>query len=333
MLNVTFVLYEHMLATSVTLPMEQLRAAESLMKSRRKIDEQKKHQLNIRVISANGEPVKAHTGIILTPDSLIEDITNTDIIYLPALWRNPKPVIQRNQPITEWLQRMFESGSLIAGVGTGCCFMAEAGLLDGRPATTHWHFFDKFQQWYPQVKLKRQYFITESGNLFCTGSVNSLADLTVHFIQRFFSSDIATHVERHFFHEIRRAYDSDQSYQDTLLVHHDEDIIQTQIWLKANYEKTVVFKELAKMFGMSERSFMRRFKAATGITPLRYLQKQRMEMARDLLQSSNLSIHEIMDRVGYHDHSHFSNLFSKHFDTTPKQYRATVRAKLFKVDQ
>ena len=320
-----------MLATSVTLPLEQLRAAEALSRANASLATQKRTQLRIKMVSVGGKPVRTHTGITLTPDCDLSDVTESDLIYLPALWRNPKPVVQKNTEILSWLQTMFENGSLIAGVGTGCCFMAESGLLDDRPATTHWYYFDRFQQWYPNVKLKRQYFITQSGNLYCTGSVNALADLTVHFIQRYYSYDIAAHVERHFFHEIRRAYDSERSFQDTLFEHPDEDIIQTQIWLKDNLDKSIKLKELAQQFGMSERTFMRRFKSATGTTPLSYLQKQRMDTAKDLLQTSNLSISEIMYKVGYHDSAHFTSLFKKHHGTSPSQYRTTVRAKLFRM--
>ena len=335
MLNVTFVLCDHMLATSVSLPLEQLRAAESFAKANRSLPSQRKPKrtfLNVQLVSANGQSVSSHTGLTLSPDSSITQNHQSDIIYLPALWRNPKPILRKNAPILDWLKQQAKGGSLIAGVGTGCCFMAEAGLLDNKPATTHWHYFDKFQQWYPKVLLKRHHFITQANNLYCAGSVNSMADLTVHFIQRFFSSTIASHVERHFFHEIRRAYDSSMVFQDTIQTHPDEDIIQAQIWLQDNYAQEIKFQDIAQQHGMSMRNFSRRFKNATGVTPLAYLQNIRIRTAKDLLQTSNLSISEIIFKVGYHDQAHFTQLFKKQHGTTPSQYRTTVRAKLFSLD-
>ena len=330
MLKVVFILLDHMLATSVTLPMELLRSADTLVKA--KSAHNPRPVLDVTMASSDGGSISTHTGIPLAAHKSFSEINHADLIYLPALWRNPLPIIRKNQPLIEWLQLMYTKGSLIAGVGTGCCFMAEAGLLDNRPATTHWHFFDQFQRWYPLVKLKRQYFITHSGNLYCTGSVNALAELTAYFIQRFFSTEVSNYVERHFFHEIRRAYDGEKSLQDTLLVHPDEDIIQMQIWLKDNLDKSNRFSDLAKQFNMSERTFMRRFKNATGITPLTYLQGIRMDMAKDLLQSSNLSVEDIMYRVGYQDAAHFTSLFKKYHNATPSQYRTTVRAKLFSLE-
>ena len=328
-LRVVFVLCEQMLATSVSLPLEQLKSADMLAQARKSPSGAYTHKLQISLVSIDGEPVETHTGLTLQPDSAFSAVNEADIVYLPALWRNPRPILKKNQALLPWLQHLYESGSLIAGVGTGCCFLAEAGLLDNKPATTHWHYFDEFQKQYPQVALKRQYFITQAGSLYCTGSVNALADLTIHFIQRYYSRLIASHVERHFFHEIRSAYDNTKALQEINHAHPDEEIIQTQIWLQDNYAREISLQELAEQFGMSTRTFNRRFKNATGATPLAYLQKIRMESAKDLLQTTNLTIGDIIYKVGYQDPVHFASLFKKHHGVTPSQYRTTVRAKLF----
>jgi len=332
MLKVTFLLCDQMLATSLSLPLEQLRAAEELACSHVPRNKRDTYRMEVKLATTDGAPISTHAGITLTPDTSIECIHQSDIVYLPALWRNPRPILKKNTAVLPWLQHLFENGSQIAGVGTGCCFMAEAGLLNNKPGTTHWNYFDQFQKFYPKVELKREYFITQAGNLFCTGSVNSLADLTIHFIQRYYSRTIASHVERHFFHEIRRAYESSVSYQNKINAHPDEDILQMQIWLQDNYGKDIKLEDVAKQFGMSMRTLNRRFKTATGISPLVFLQKVRMEAAKDLLKTSNLSISEVMFKSGYSDNAHFSSLFKKHHGTTPGQYRTTVRAKLFSLE-
>src|SRR5690606_25608064 len=181
------------------------------------------------------------------------------------------------------------------------CFLAEAGLLDNKAATTHWHYFDQFQKDYPKVQLIRQYFITQAGNLYCAASVNSLADLTVHFIQRLFGKEIASHVERHFSHEIRKSYESSGFFETAHNPHPDEEIIQIQIWLQDNYHREILFPQVAARFGMSVRTLNRRFKSALGQTPMDYLQEIRINNARDLLKTSNLSISEIADKIGYQD--------------------------------
>ncbi|HWV15413.1 MAG TPA: helix-turn-helix domain-containing protein [Cellvibrio sp.] len=325
--NISFVLLENMLATSATLPSEMLLAAQSAVSRTSK--GKTSTQLNIRTLSIDGNSVATRPGLRWQPDMAIDQAKDNQIIYIPGLWRNPRPVIKKNLALVAWLKQEYQNGALICAVGTGCCFLAEAGLLDAKAATTHWHYFDQFQKDYPRVQLKRQYFITQAGNLYCAASVNSLADLTVHFIQRLLGREIANHVERHFSHEIRRAYEASGFFEQEHSRHPDEDITQIQIWLQDNYHREIIMPQLAERFGMSTRTLNRRFKAALGVSPLDFLQEIRVNIAKDLLKTSNLSINEIADKVGYQDTSFFTALFKKHLATTPLAYRTTVRAKLF----
>jgi transcriptional regulator GlxA family with amidase domain len=323
--RIIFVLLDNMLATSTTLPSEMLLAAQSAASR----DTTIQTQIELCTASPNGEAVNTRTGMRWLPDTSIDQANNSQIIYIPGLWRNPRPLLKKSAHLLHWLKKEYENGALISAVGTGCCFLAEAGLLDGKAATTHWHYFDQFQKDYPQVQLKRQYFITQAGNLYCAASVNSLADLTVHFIQRLFGKEIASHVERHFSHEIRRAYEASGFFEQEHSRHPDEEITQIQIWLQDNYYRDINMPQLAEKFGMSTRTLNRRFKAALGISPLNFLQEVRVNIAKDLLKTSNLSINEIVDKIGYQDIAFFNNLFKKYLATTPTAYRETVRAKLF----
>lgn len=328
--HITFLLCDRMLATSSTLPIEMLLAAESRVQSTPPRD--RRPRLQLTTAAATVAPVSTRTGLRWQADQVIEEVTRSDIIYIPGLWRNPRPVVKSHPEILHWLQTQHENGAIISAVGTGCCFLAEAGLLDGKAATTHWHYFDQFHQDYPKVQLKRQHFITQAGNLYCAASVNSLADLTVYFIQRLFGKEIASHVERHFSHEIRKSYERSGYFEAVHNPHPDEQIVQIQIWLQDNYYRDIAFPQVAERFSMGLRTLNRRFKTAVGQTPLEYLQEVRMNAARELLKTSNLSINEIADKVGYQDTGYFSSLFKKIFSTTPNAYRATVRGKLFSAE-
>lgn len=324
-LGATFLVIEDMLATSITLPIEMMSAAESAALGR----DRKAKRLNIATVGVIKSPIRTRSGFSLTPELTINEIGNSDMVIIPSLWRNPRPIIKRHPEVITWLQQLHEKGAMLIAVGTGACFLAEAGLLSGKAATTHWHYFDQFQRDYPDVELKRQYFITQAGSIYCAASVNAVADLTVHFIHRTYGQEIATHVQRNFSHEIRRPYESTSYYDDKHRYHPDEDIVQAQIWLQDNSQKEILLKNVAEKFDMSVRTFNRRFKNATGKTPLQYLQEIRIDMAKDLLQTSNLSVSEIAYKVGYQDMGHFSSLFKKLLSTTPSDYRSTVRAKLF----
>ncbi|MGH1469889.1 MAG: GlxA family transcriptional regulator [Cellvibrionaceae bacterium] len=337
---IQFLLVDEMLATSTTLPAEMLQSAKSaaLAFSKKNTSTKSSRQnesfphLTTQTVSSTLRPVKTRADIMLTPDSTIGKSEEPDIIFLPSLWRNPQKTMNQYPEVIDWLQTKYNSGTTIAGVGTGCCFMAEAGLLDNKPATTHWYYFEQFENKYPKVNLKKDYFITQVDNLYCTASINSLADLTVHFIKLIYGNEIAHHIERNFSHEIRRDYESMRYFEGSTDQHSDETILQTQVWLQDNYSSEIQFATLAEHFDLSVRSFNRRFKLATGKTPLKYLQDIRIGIARDLLQTTNLSISEIAYRVGYHDLGHFSSLFKKTFNATPHDYRKTVRAKLFRLE-
>lgn len=323
--KVVFVISQQMLITSATWPADMLNAANQAAKTLCP----EKPRFELVTAAVNDEAIVSQGPFPVHPNHTLDDITEADLIYLPALWRNPQLILKNSQALSPWLQYHYENGAIISGVGTGCCFMAEAGLLDHKPATTHWYYFDVFQRRYPLVQLKRQHFITQAGNIYCAASINSLADLTIHFIQQFFNKSVAQHVERHFSHEIRRSYESVSYFEDGNINHSDEEILQIQLWMKNNLNKPILMQDLAQQFGMSTRNFTRRFKEATGKTPLHYIQDMRISTASDLLQSSNLSIGDIADKVGYNDASHFTQLFRKKLQLSPREYRTTVRAKLF----
>lgn len=323
--KVLFLLTEQMLATSATLPMEMLAAANTVAwRLSPEVD-----ACSLETVAISRQSMTCHTGVMLSAQKTIAESDSADLIYLPALWRNPQKVITRNPDLLVWLRRHFENGAILSGVGTGCCFLAATGILDNRPATTHWYYFDRFQKLYPAVQLKRQHFITQAGNIYCAASINSLADLTIHFIQLFFNRSVAQHVQRHFSHEIRRAYEKVSYLEDNNINHSDEDILQLQLWLKNNISRTITVAELAQRCSMSTRNFTRRFKMAIGKTPLQYFNQLRLNTAQELLRTSNLSIGEIADKVGFRDPSHFAQVFRRSLSLSPREYRTTVRAKLF----
>ena len=319
-----------MLASSVTLPMEMLRAAEQLQRSRSKIKQ--KLPIDIVMVSKDGKGIASHTGIKLHPEQAAEKVRTCDILFVPALWRNPLPTIKEHAVLLPWLRQLAAKDVIIAGVGTGCWLLAESGILDNKPATTHWYYFDHFHKRYPSVQLKRAHFITQAGKVYCAASVNAFAELTVRFIDIFFGRNISLNVERHFFHEIRGAYQGSQTFMDAGDTHQDEEIIQAQHWLRQHHTSSISMQQLSESLQMPQRTLNRRFKHATGQTPLQYLHSVRLKAARDLLKNSNLSIGEIVYQVGYQDGAYFSSLFKKHFGTTPQQYRITVRGKLFSIE-
>lgn len=324
-MHVTALLLDHALPSSLTLPLEMLSAAEQLHRSRRRRD----RRLQVHCVSTGARRMDADCGLSLIAQGRYDQIQQTDLLLLPGFWRNPLPQLRRLRELQPWLQQIAASECLVCAVGTGSFLLAEAGLLNGLPATTHWFYCDLFEKRYPKVLLKRNYLITEAGNLFCAGSVNSVADLTVHFIERFFDARIARAVEAQFSPEIRQPFEQHLYVQGRDDIHGDELVIQAQDILRRRLEQEQPIAALANTLGVSERTLQRRFRQATGLTPLAYLQKQRLDTARELLRTSNLSVAEVAGQVGYQDVSHFCRLFQRAMQQSPGAYRRASRGKLF----
>jgi|TARA_B110000967_G_scaffold195918_1_gene225939 transcriptional regulator GlxA family with amidase domain len=313
-----------MLVSSTTLAAEIFQFAQAMARASRGPHT----KLTIRWVSTDGQPVQTSAGFQLNPTHSIDDSFTSDLIHIPALWRNPRPAVLKNRAYIPWLQEQHQRNSSFTAVGTGVCFLAEAGLLDDKSATTHWHYFDQLQRSYPKVKLARQHFTTQSGNIFCAASINAMAELIMHQVERIFGRVIARQAQRNFFHEIRNLTEP-LSLSDQHTIHSDETIVQAQMWIQDNLSKQLAVPELAAQFGMSTRTFNRRFIAAAGKTPGDYLMEVRMTFACDLLKNTDLTILEIAGYSGYNDASWFSSRFKHWSGNSPKEYRHTVRAKLF----
>jgi len=323
--HVALVLYDHMLSTSVSLPVEMLRAGEAFAVRKNK----KAKRLSIEMVGEDLTSVITRALIKLQPDLTTEQAHKPDFIFIPSLWRNPRPLIKKYPKMITWLNTMWKQGTTLIGGGTGVCFMAESGVLNNKPATTHWHYVEQFKRDYPKVKLKPDFFITQSERMYCAASLNALADIVVHIIHQTYGEEAAQHVERNFSHEIRKPYEEQRYLEGAVDRHPDELITQIQFWMRTNLSSTRSLNQVAQKFSISQRTFARRFKAATGNTPLGYWQKVRLEAAQELLSSSNLSIQEIAFQVGFQDQANLTRQFNKNLNITPRAYRATVRKKLF----
>ncbi|GAA6172113.1 helix-turn-helix domain-containing protein [Colwellia sp. KU-HH00111] len=329
-LHVSLIIYQHVLATGLTLPLEMLLAGEAFARRYNKGS----IRLHTQLVSQEASAVTSRAGIQFLPDVTIAQLSGTkatipDIILVPSLWRNPRPILKKHSKLIAWLKHCWQQGSTLLAVGTGVCFLAESGLLDDHSATTHWHYVDQFKRDYPKVALKPDFFITQSERIYCAASLNALADIIVHLINQHYGRAAAQNVERNFSHEIRKPYEEQRYLEGAVDRHADELIAQIQFWLRTNLNSDLSLAELAQEFGLSQRSFTRRFKMATGLRATQYWQQLRIETAKELLASSNLSIQEIAYHVGYQDQGHLTRLFKQSLALTPKDYRAMVRKKLF----
>ena len=325
MYHAATVLYPSALASSITLPMEILQAASQMASTGRRA----LPQVSFVMAGPDRQWMSLDSGIKLKPDVALKELPTPDLLILPAIWRNPLPTIKASAELINRLPEIAATGARICSVGTASCLLAEAGLLRGKPATTHWNYFERFARRYPDVELKTRHLITQSNNIYCVGSVNSIADLMIHIVEDWFGSRIARAVENQFSPEIRLSFNAAAYQNMASSSHHDETVLEGQLWLQEHLSGSLNMQDLAAHLGLSTRTLNRRFNQATGLSPNAYLQGLRITTAKDLLRSSNLAISEVAWQVGLQDVSYFSQFFKTHNGMSPLQYREAARGKLF----
>jgi transcriptional regulator GlxA family with amidase domain len=305
--------------------MDVLRAASQAAS----ISRQGRPQVEFRIAAQSLAPVATVGGLAIAPDMRLDQVESCDMLLLPAMWRNPQPTLGSEGVLLELLPELSRAGSTICCVGTGSCFLAETGLLNGKAATTHWNYFKEFQRRYPDVHLKRRHLITQSDNLYCAGSINSIADLMIHLVEDWFGPRIARGVESQFSPEIRRPFGAHAFGSGEDSSHHDELVFAAQQWIADRLHEPLRIDALAQRLDCSSRTLHRRFSSATGQSPSAYLKSRRLAAAMELLRSTNLAVGEIAWQVGLQDPSYFTSVFRQHTGLTPARYRQSVRGKLF----
>lgn len=274
----------------------------------------------VKIVTWDGEPVTCLNNIPLPPHCSVRDLDTPDLIIVPSI-ADVKKTIALNQGLLKWLQQKHAQGASIASVCTGAFFLAETGLLDGKSATTHWGFVELFQKMYPKVRLKAERLITDEGNLYCAGALGAGIDLSLYLVEKFCGREVAVQCAKSLIHDMDRNSQAPYRVFRFQQDHSDQGIKKSQQWIEENFKKNISIDLISKTHGMSRRTFERRFKKATGDTPLNYLQRIRVEKAKRLLENSQKNFGEICYRVGYEDSSHFRMVFKKHTGLLPSEYQ------------
>ena len=273
----------------------------------------------VRLVSPDGLPVTSFSGVQLPVDGPLD--SEAQLIILPAFWDDYDALSSRYPQVFDWLRARHAAGASLCGEANGVYWMAAAGLLDGKEATTCWRFFSEFATRFPAVALNQDKHLTDADNLYCVAGPTSACDLYIYLIERFCGTSVAQSVARDILYEVRRSYTPGRIGFGGQKQHQDTKILQIQQWLEEHFAERFRFEDVARDHGMSIRNFMRRFHAATGDKPLYYLQRLRIETAKGLLSSSPKSIKAVSYEIGYDDASFFARLFRQHTGLSPNHYR------------
>ena len=294
------------------------------------------------VTNADELQVTTSSGLPIVCESKLFDITypiDTLLIAgystgLPPMGKNapigaPFPNLQdtdRRKATVDWLRKNWKSIRRIGSVCTGAFLLAEAGILNGREATTHWHRCQLMAAMYPEVKVNPDPIFVKDGPVYTSAGISTGMDLALALVEEDYGRDVALYVARMLVLYLKRP--GNQSQFSVVLAQQEVDYnpIQTIIdWIPEHLNDSLSVEKLAEEASMSPRNFSRVFTRKTGITPARYIEKVRVETARRRLEESSLTLEEISDECGLGSADTLRRLFLRHLKTSPSAYRRSFQ--------
>ena len=278
-------------------------------------------KFKVQIASVGGVDIKCSNRLILQAHCDINDIQECDLLLIPTIGDSIDKVLKRNSELLPHLIRLADTNADIASNCSGAFFLAEAGLLDNKIATTHWGYANKFKADYPLVDLQENQFVTQSGNIFCAAGGSAFYDLALLLIERYCGREMSTQVAKTQIIDSKRG--SQNSYTNVTLhkPHSDVLVKQVQEFIENNFEQSIQVSDLATMVNVTSRTLNRRFQSCVAMRPIEYIQAVRIEQAKRLLESGKVSIKSLAYQVGYNDISSFTRLFKRATELTPKEYQ------------
>ncbi len=278
-----------------------------------------------RLVGVAEGPIKLVTGVSVLAQDTIDQASETDIVFVPnvvvGLAEGPSVLDRR---LIEWIRCMHAKGAQMYGTCGGALVLAEAGLLGGQEATTHWIYEPVFRKFFPNVKLQMERVLVQNGpghNLVCGGGASSWQDLALLLVAKYGGTEEAIRISKLFLYQWHRDGQLPFASMVQNVGHGDGVILKCQEWLAQNYQRQDIIAELVNRSGLPKRSFDRRFRAATGYSPLGYVQTLRIEEAKQLLETSSIAVEQVGREVGYEDAASFRRLFRRLSGLGPSDYR------------
>lgn len=281
--------------------------------------------LRWRIESLDGRPVQTASGQIVQVDGPINARSIADAVVVPGPFlANIESFFERPdllEPLFAALRRQHARGTLLASHCTGSFILAEAGLLDGGIATTHWAKASTFARRYPAVDLRVAEILTEQNNILCSGAVTTSLNLALRIVEKFAGPKVAAATAKMMLIDVNRVSQSSYASMPEGPQHSDALVARAQRWMEKSLQQGFCLSELARHLAVSERTLNRRFKLATGVPPLQYLQSLRVDVAKRLLETRALTVDAVGARVGYTDLSTFRRLFRRETGLSPREYQ------------
>jgi transcriptional regulator GlxA family with amidase domain len=278
-----------------------------------------------RLVAAETSPLRLVTGVTIIPQDGIADVQRTDVVFVPnVMVETAKCLRGLDRRLLGWIRDRYEQGSYLYAACGGSLVLAEAGLLDGEETTTHWGYVPLFRKQFPNVRLRSDRILVQAGDghrMLCCGGSSSWQDLTLMLVAKHAGNEEAIRISKLFLYQWHREGQLPYAAMIKNVDHGDAVVSNAQVWLVDNYQRADVVAELVRRSGVPKRTFDRRFKAATGYAPLSYVQALRIEEAKQMLETTEVTAEAVGREVGYEDPASFRRLFRRLTGMAPAGYR------------
>ncbi|TPQ18815.1 GlxA family transcriptional regulator [Streptomyces sporangiiformans] len=279
----------------------------------------------IRTASLDGAPVRTSSGLTLTPDHALADAPAPHTLLVPGGQGTRAP----DPSLIEWLRVRGPRARRLVSVCTGAILLAEAGLLDGRRATTHWGYCETLARHHPAIEVDPDPIYVRDGNVATSAGVTAGIDLALALVEEDLGREVALTVARHLVVFLRRPGSQAQfSAQLAAQTAQREPLREVQQWITEHPGEDLTVESLAARASLSPRHFARAFQAETGMTPGRFVDRVRLEHARRLLEDTADGVEEISRACGYGTPEAMRRAFVRTLGAAPAEYRRRFRPAL-----
>ena len=281
--------------------------------------------LDVRIVSADGNPFHCIGNIPVEPHMAISQIKEAEAVVVCDMYTSIYDVPKGRYPReVAWLKRMHEEGGLLTSVCSGSLLLADSGLLNGHQATAHWAYRDMFQRHFSKITFRKEAMLcltAEADRIVTAGGVSAWHDLAIYLIARYCGYRNAIETAKVFLISGHSEGQSPYSVMTRPMDSSDGPITDCQIWIADHYAASNPVEKMTKRSGLNARTFSRRFRAATGFTPIEYVQALRVEEAKQMLETDQLSNDEVGAAIGYDDPASFRRIFKRGTGLSPAAYR------------
>lgn len=275
---------------------------------------------DVELVGVKNKKVNVADNFHIDCHTTLDQVSKTDLLLIPAMEFDVEEKLKQNKSCISHILRLHKKGVEIGSMCTGAFLLASTGLLNNKSATTHWYAATMFRSMFPKVRLLDEKIIVDENGIYTSGGAASSLNLCLYLVEKYCGKEAAVLSSKMLLMDMNNHYQLSYSMFIPQVQHNDQEIGKAQKLIETSPEKLSI-DQLAQKVNLSRRSFVRRFKASTGNTPIGYIQRMNVEKAKRKLETTNNTIENIFYSLGYNDLNSFRKLFMKYTALSPREYR------------